>query len=69
MNIVISRYEIPTDEERAANPGVGFPADRWDSVIEPEDRSWILFVAKDGTPAFWPQREPSGAVIGEPTTR
>jgi hypothetical protein len=73
MNIIIGRYPRPTDEERAEteerSPGCTFPSDTWDSYIEPEDRSWLLFVEKDGTPLFWPHREPSGAVIGEAVTR
>jgi hypothetical protein len=73
MNITIGRYEVPTEEERAElearSPGCHWPSDTWESIIQPEDRSWILFVGRDGTPAFWPQREPSGAVIGEPVTR
>ena len=69
MNIVISRYDIPTDAERAALEGVHFSSDTWESVVEPEDRSWILYVGKDGTPVFWPQRDAAGGVIGEPVTR
>jgi hypothetical protein len=72
-NITIGRYPVPTDAERAAlgeaHPGAQWPSDRWESYVEPEDRSWILYVGVDGSPAFWPRREPSGAVIGEPTTR
>lgn len=74
-NIMISRYEVPTDAEREAlqaqfpDKEVGYPSDRWESYIEPEDRSWILYVAQDGTPMFWSHRDENGGVIGEPTTR
>ena len=73
MNITIGRYEVPTETERqeveAAHPGIHWPSDRWDSYIEPEDKSWILYVGAKGGFAFWPEREPSGGVIGEPVTR
>jgi|HubBroStandDraft_2_1064218.scaffolds.fasta_scaffold406293_2 hypothetical protein len=69
-NICIGRYPVPTESDRASVPeGVGFPADRWESYIEPEDRSWILFVGVDGDVAFWPHRDANGGVIGEPTTK
>jgi hypothetical protein len=69
MNITIGRYEVPTDAEREAAAPAAFPSDTWESYIEPEDRSWILFVGKDSGFAFWPEREPSGAVVGEPICR
>lgn len=73
MNITIGRYPVPTDEGRtelqAEHPNASWPSDRWESYIEPEDRSWILYVGTDGEVAFWPHREPSGAVIGEPVTQ
>jgi hypothetical protein len=32
--------------------------------IEPEDRRWILFVKHDGTPVFFPRRDPhTGAIL------
>ena len=75
-NITIGRYPVPTDTERtdveAAHPGCKFPADDWECYIEPEDRSWILYVGADGADrkvAFWPERESGGAVIGEPIIR
>ena len=70
MNITIGRYEVPTDEERAQWPeGTGYPSDKWESYIEPEDRSWILYVGTDGGVAFWPHRDADGGVIGEPVTK
>lgn len=69
-NICIGRYPVPTGSERASVPhGVGFPSDCWESYIEPEDRSWILFVGVDNEVAFWPHRDENGGVIGEPTTK
>lgn len=67
-NIKVSRYDEPTDAERLATDA-HFPADSWDSYIEDEEGSWILFIAKDGTPYFWANRTESGAVIGEAATR
>lgn len=73
MNITIGRYPVPTQEDReeleSRHPNVRWPSDCWESYVEPEDRSWILYVGRDGGFALWPQREPSGAVIGEPVTR
>ena len=54
QNILVERYEHNT---------VGYQG--W---IEPEDRSWIVFVADDGTPVFFPHREEDGAVIGDATS-
>jgi hypothetical protein len=65
-NITVGRYPVPTDEERSAveaeHPGVEYPSDRWQGWIEPDDLSWIAFVAKDGKPVFFLDREPSGAI-------
>lgn len=39
MNITIGRYDCPSQAEREATPeGVSYPADTWESYIEPEDR-------------------------------
>lgn len=36
-------------------------------IIEPRDRSWIIYLDNDGKPAlYWPQRDERGAVIGNP---
>jgi hypothetical protein len=54
-NITIGRYPVPTTDERAAleaqHPGASWPSDRWECWIEPEDRSWILYVGADASPA------------------
>lgn len=35
--------------------------------IEPDDRSWIIFLNKDGRPGtYWSRRGADGEVIGEP---
>jgi len=42
-------------------------AREWTGYIQPKDRSWIIFLGKDGKPAlYYENREESGAVIGEP---
>ena len=38
----------------------------WAGWIEPEDRSWIIFIGLDGSPSFFPTRDTTGAVV-EPT--
>ena len=43
QNIHVNRYQ---------QPAAGF-----DGTIEPEDRSWILWVAVDGTPSLWVAKE------------
>lgn len=65
MHIVIGRYEPQTDLPE----GVNDPADRWEGWVEPDDKSWILFVAANGEPLFWPRRYPEGGVIGPPVSR
>lgn len=36
----------------------------WQGWIEPADRSWIMFVAADGTPKVYLNRDPvTGAVL------
>lgn len=51
-NIRVSRYDDP-----AAAGG-------WAGWIEPEDRSWIVFVHSDGTVRAYLRRDPAtGAVI------
>ena len=49
-NITVGRYDTPAD--------VG-----WQGWIEPEDKSWILFVANDGHPVAFLNRAPDGAVL------
>lgn len=49
-NITVTRYPKPAD--------VG-----WQGYIEPDDRSWIAFIAMDGHPVFFLDRDPeTGAV-------
>jgi len=50
QNITIGRYDHPES--------VGFSG--W---VEPEDRSWILFIKDDGSALFFPERDETGAVI------
>ena len=53
-NVKIGRYE----HESITN--------EWSGWIEPADRSWIIYLDTDGKPAvYYPEREPSGAVIGD----
>jgi hypothetical protein len=63
-NITVGRYPVPSEEERAEAEakGAGFPSDTWQGWIEPDDLSWIVFVARDGKPVVFLEREPSGAV-------
>jgi hypothetical protein len=51
QNIIIGRYDNP---EKTGG---------WAGWIEPEDRSWILFIAADGTTKFYPLRDDTGGVI------
>lgn len=38
--------------------------------VEPEDRSWILFIDVEGKPHFFPERDPqTGAVLREAKLR
>lgn len=50
-NIIVGRYAHPTTRKY------------WQGWIEPEDKSWIAFIRADGTPVFYLDRDPSGAVI------
>ena len=50
-NVRVGRYKYPES--------VG-----WQGWIEPEDKSWIAFVALDGKPVFFLNRDPvSGKVL------
>jgi hypothetical protein len=53
QNIIVGRYQHPTTRKY------------WQGWIEPEDRSWIAFIAADGHPVFYLDREESGAVFFE----
>jgi len=49
-DIHVGRYDNPAD--------IG-----WQGWIEPDDRTWIMFVADDGTPVVFLDRDPeTGAV-------
>lgn len=50
-NIIVGRYQ--NAELRKT----------WQGWIEPEDKSWIAFIAADGKPTFYLDRDPeTGAV-------
>ena len=50
-NITVTRYPVPAE--------VG-----WQGYIEPDDRSWIVFVDNDGHPVAFLNRDPdTGAVL------
>lgn len=50
-NITVGRYDSPAE--------VGYQG--W---VEPDDRSWVAFVASDGSPVVFLNREPeTGAVL------
>lgn len=52
-NIIVKRYSDPV--------AVG----GWQGWIEPEDKTWIAFIAMDGRPVFYLNRDPvTGAVSG-----
>jgi len=60
QNINVHRYEPPV----LAEDGIG-----WAGYVEPEDKTWILFIGEGRDPLLWPNRDPeTGAVIGEPAT-
>lgn len=69
MNITIGRYPCPTEEQRQANPETGWPADIWESWVEDEARTWIMYLSPDGEPLIWLRRYPEGGVHGPPITR
>ena len=53
-NIKIGRYQDPAMRKH------------WQGWIEPEDKSWIVFVRADGTPKVFLDREAeTGAIIYE----
>ena len=53
QSIKITRYRDPK--------AVG-----WAGYLEPEDRSWIAFIGRDGRPVFFLNRDPvTGAVLGD----
>lgn len=53
-NITIGRY----DHDSITNDFAGW--------LEPADKSWIIYTDANGKPTvYYPEREPSGAVIGD----
>jgi hypothetical protein len=56
VNICIGRYDNPSQ--------VG----GWSGWIEPSTKDWILFIAEDGSTAFFPHRGPGGGVVSEQET-
>lgn len=52
QNIIVGRYQHPETRKH------------WQGWIEPDDRTWIAFVAADGRPVFYLDRDPeTGACI------
>jgi len=67
-NITIGRYDGCTS---IASDGTEAPlTEQWAGWVEGEDtagKSWIVYLDGNGRPAlYWPTRESSGAVVGEP---
>jgi hypothetical protein len=56
--ITVGRYSAQGGTKSA--PPVGA---EWRGWIEPEDKSWILWIRADGAPVFYGQREADGAVV------
>lgn len=56
--IVVGRYSSRGGTSSA--PPVGRD---WLGWVEPEDKSWIVFIPASGAPVFYGQREASGAVV------
>lgn len=53
-NLTIERYTGPITATYAG-------------LIEPADRSWIIYLDADGKPdTYWAHRDADGAVTGEP---
>lgn len=53
-NIRVGRYSHPKTREF------------WQGWIEPDDRGWIMFVAADGSPVVFLDRDPeTGAVLSD----
>ena len=55
QNLTVGRY---------IEPSVKTTYQGW---IEPEDRSWIIYLDAEGQPVlYWRERESDGSVIGDP---
>lgn len=60
-NITVGRY---TRWPEPLPEGTVDVADEWQGWIEPDDMSWIAFIAADGKPVFFLNRDPeTGAVL------
>jgi hypothetical protein len=62
VNITVDRYRPYTG---TLPEGTRDVTEEWQGVIEPDDKSWIAFVDKDGKPLVFLDRDPkTGAVRG-----
>ncbi len=52
-NIRVSRYDASYVSELPEDAFCANGEFAWEASIEPEDRSWILFVPKEGAPSLW----------------
>lgn len=60
QNIHVGRY---SKEAIGGVPGAGVD---WQGWVEPDDRTWIVFVRSDGSPIVFLNRDPqTGAVLDE----
>lgn len=50
-NVTVGRYSDPELQKD------------WQGWIEPDDKSWIMFIAGDGKPVVFMNRDESGAVL------
>ena len=68
QDIKIERYENASLSERTSwGQEVSQPVDSWQGYVEPEDKSWILFIDAKGRPVLYPTRnKETGAVTSEP---
>lgn len=66
QNIIVRRYPVPSDEERASLPPDTHPvSDYWQGWIEPDTLEWIIFIDADGRAVLFDERDPeTGAVVG-----
>lgn len=66
-NITIGRYDGATQHTDSGEKPL---TDTWAGWVEGEDsdgKSWIVYLDGSGRPAlYWPEREESGAVVGDP---
>lgn len=62
QNIIIGRY---SPEEGTVLPDGSIRQD-WQGWIEPEDRTWIMFVAADVRPVVYLNRDPETGGVIEP---